>query len=70
MLNLRCLIDIPERYQRGSQEFKIKATAGDIKLRLISMWMLFRAMRLEEITTRMCREKREVQGLSVGAFQH
>ena len=55
MFNSRRLIDVSveianQRARVGSEEIKIKATAGDIKLRVISMWMLFGAMRLDEIT--------------------
>lgn len=54
-------------YQTGSHEFMFKVRAEEIKLRVISIW-LFKAMRMEEITKGMCRQKR-VQGLSLGAFQ-
>lgn len=50
------------RYWTDSQELKIKVRAGDVKLRVISMWMQFKARRLEEITRGMCRMKREVHG--------
>lgn len=42
------------RDQASSQEFKIKITAGD-RVESPHMWMLFKAMRLEEITKGMCR---------------
>lgn len=43
--------EIANRQPRvDSEEIKIKVTAGDIKLRVISMWMLFRAMIWEVIT--------------------
>lgn len=41
---------------------RVKVRAGDVKLRVISMWMQFKARRLEEITRGMCRMKREVHG--------
>lgn len=54
--------------KRAAKSSRLKSARG-IGFSIISMWVLFKAMRLEKITKGMCTNEKDFQGLSHEVFQ-